>query len=169
MEKWKEAKFTALWSFELAIRSYSNYKNIVIAYANLINVFLHFGARKISNDLQSYALYFCHLKKNIKNATDLKAITELYILIFVQRTMRAEMDTAINIGYTTWRIAMSTHSYIIMNKLLPLLFQLLLFKVQLTECVNILQEMDSIVTEKIDSICVFFSFSPEFFFNLFLQ
>lgn len=85
MKNWEEAEFTALWCFALAIKSYTRFIRICVAYKNLIYIFQHFGRYKICSDLEVYALHLCHLKKKITSASDLKAITQLYQLIFKQR------------------------------------------------------------------------------------
>lgn len=75
----------------------------------------------------------------------------LNILVFL-RIIRAQLDDAITIGYITWRTAVSINLFIIMDELLPLMFYILLLKLQLNECINMLQEMNCITYENINGI-----------------
>ncbi|CAG9833176.1 unnamed protein product [Diabrotica balteata] len=149
--RWNEAEMAAMWSLSRALKSESDFEKVCIAYANLIYVQSTLGQYKLSIYLEVFALSFCHRKKTLVEVDELKALARLYYAIFRDRIRRAEIDKCLHIGYVGLRLAISSRTNDLVFRIVPLLAIIVLYRRQIPEFVNMLEEVKTLIPRDNDN------------------
>uniref|UniRef100_A0A6P7FT00 Adenylate cyclase type 10-like n=1 Tax=Diabrotica virgifera virgifera TaxID=50390 RepID=A0A6P7FT00_DIAVI len=149
--RWHEAEMAAMWSLARALRSESDFEKVCNAYSNLIYCQSTLGQYKFSIYLEVFALSFCHRKKTLVEADELKALARLYYAIFRDRIRRAEIAKCLHIGYVGLRLANSSRMHNLVFRTVPLLAIIVLYRRQIPEFVNMLDEVKNLISRDNDN------------------
>ncbi|KAK9876037.1 hypothetical protein WA026_011150 [Henosepilachna vigintioctopunctata] len=144
----KEAELSAVWSLTKALEAGTNLFQVCNGFCTTI-LMANYRKRKYwSIVLEVHALRFCHKKKYGLDPPELKAIIRLYYVIFETRLTRAEFDEALQMGYVLTRLTDASNNTRMTIKTLGSIAVMLLYKLLLSECVTILQELSFHMTEQ---------------------
>lgn len=80
-QQWKEAELTAVWSFNKAMETETDFEVLCSAYSSMIYITSMKGQHNLCFSLEVYALRMCHRKSTLVEIQELKAISKLYFEI----------------------------------------------------------------------------------------
>ncbi|XP_046753179.1 LOW QUALITY PROTEIN: adenylate cyclase type 10-like [Diprion similis] len=147
---WHHSHLAAIWGLNAALESNQDFFVLCTTYAHMIVVAHHFNHKSIITDLENHAIIVCCRKEDAVELQELKAVAELYNVIFRSRWRRGAIDNALSIGFTTMKICHTIHAMSIKLSLLPILTHILLLKCQYSDVVSMLNEMDTLANEDAD-------------------
>ncbi|KAJ3648252.1 hypothetical protein Zmor_020070 [Zophobas morio] len=140
-KKWRRAEMAATWSLTRALGSFSDFRVICTACANMIRVAQHYANWKLCLHLEMYSLQMCRLKASAVDVEDLRSVAQLYGVIFSSRIKQMHMERAIHMGYIVLRICSSIRAHKIILPLLPHLVRVLMKGKHFSNLYGVLKDM----------------------------
>ncbi|XP_044265856.1 adenylate cyclase type 10-like isoform X2 [Tribolium madens] len=150
-EQWKNAEMAAAWSLTKSLESFSDFRVICTACANMIYVAQYFHKWNLCVALEVHALRFCHLKRASIEAEDIKCVCKLYCVIFTSRVFLANLEKAIHLGYIVLRLCSSVRAVRVILPLLPTLIQCLIMGKHFVNAFSVLQELNYFAEDDTDN------------------
>ncbi|KYB27283.1 Adenylate cyclase type 10-like Protein [Tribolium castaneum] len=150
-KEWKNAEMAAVWGLTKSLESFSDFRVICSACANMIHVAQYFHNWSLCVALEVHALRLCHLKRASIEAEDIKCVCKLYCVIFVSRVFMANLDKAIHLGYIVLRLCSSVHAVRVILPLLPTLIQCLIMGKHFANAYSVLQELKLFAEDDTDN------------------
>lgn len=79
--KWREAELSAIWSFNKAMETETDFEVLCTAYSSMIYIASVMGHHNLCVALEVYALRMCHRKTSLVEIQELKSVAKLYFEI----------------------------------------------------------------------------------------
>ncbi|KAL3270909.1 hypothetical protein HHI36_021417 [Cryptolaemus montrouzieri] len=145
--EWKSAELAAVWSLQYSLETESSLIRICNSFTNMLLIARHKKNKLLWLTLEVHALRYCHKKKNSMEAPELRAVAQMYTVIFESRLARLELEGSLHIGYVILHIAMTSNDPTTSVQLITFLTLILLEKMFLQETMTIMHELEYFADE----------------------